>query len=195
VISGDSGARIANDIYQEIIPRELTYMAQQRLTAEVPRPGFLLSDGRLDFLRIISGFQQFYRENSEAWKKRVTYEEAAPQLLLQAWLQRIVNGGGHLVREYALGSGRADILVRHFFQDAGKRAEQRFVVEIKVVGSHHSVKTTIEEALVQIARYADKCGPEEAHLVVVNPNKLSWAEKLYVKECSVDGRAITVWGM
>jgi len=63
------------------------------------------------------------------------------------------------------------------------------------VRDHHSVKTTIEEGLRQTAGYADRCAPDEAHLVVVNPKKLSWAKKLYVKECSADGRAITVWGM
>jgi len=188
-------ARIANDIYREIIPRALTHNVQDNLDTRVSRVDYIMPDGRLDFRKMLGGFQHFYRENSEAWRSRTIYEEAAPHLLLQAWLQRIVNGGGHIVREYALGSGRADILVRHFFQDSRGRAEQRFVVELKVVRDHHSVKTTMDEGLRQTAGYADRCAPEEAHLVVVNPKKLSWAKKLYVKECSVDGRAITVWGM
>ena len=47
-------------------------------------------------------------------------------------MQRVVNGGGRLEREYALGTGRADILVRYFHSEDGKRVEQRFVVELKV---------------------------------------------------------------
>jgi hypothetical protein len=40
-----------------------------------------------------------------------------------AFLQRIINGGGHIIREYALGRKRMDLGV--FF------GEQRFAIEIK----------------------------------------------------------------
>jgi len=56
----------------------------------------------------------------------------------------------------------------------------------------------IKEGLTQTAEYADRCEPEEAHLIVVDPapsKTRSWRVKLFVKERSVDGRAITVWGM
>ena len=43
--------------------------------------------------------------------ERFTYREAGPQLLLQAFLQRIVNGGGRIEREYGLGRRRTDLLV------------------------------------------------------------------------------------
>ncbi len=43
--------------------------------------------------------------------ERFTYREAGPQLLLQAFLQRIVNGGGRIEREYGLGRRRMDLLV------------------------------------------------------------------------------------
>ena len=43
--------------------------------------------------KLLAAFQQFFRENSEAWLERFDYKEAGPQLLLQAFLQRIVNGG------------------------------------------------------------------------------------------------------
>jgi len=198
------GARIANDIYREVIPRELTSIVQSNFNVQVPDKAFLLPDGRLDFRKMLDGFQRFYRRNAESWRERARYEEAAPQLLLQAWLQRVVNGGGFVEREYALGTGRADIYVRHFYQAGGKRAEQRFVVEIKVVHEHSSVETTVEEGLEQIARYADRCDPEEAHLVVFDPRDRDWDDKVYVKELvgaapggcpGREGRPITVWGM
>ena len=46
-------------------------------------------------------------------KERVAPKNAAhhPQLLRQAFLQRLVNGGGRVEREYGLGRGRTDLLV------------------------------------------------------------------------------------
>ena len=37
--------------------------------------------------------------------------EAGPQLLLQAFLQRVVNAGGRVEREYGLGRMRTDLLI------------------------------------------------------------------------------------
>jgi len=37
--------------------------------------------------------------------------EAGPQLLLQAFLQRVINAGGQIEREYGLGRRRTDLLV------------------------------------------------------------------------------------
>ena len=188
--------RIANDIYREVIPRELTSIMEANLAARLPNTAFLLPDGRLDMRDQLKSFQQFYRENSEVWRDRGKYEEAAPQLLLQVWLQRIVNGGGRIEREYALGTRRADLFVRHFYRRDGKRQEQRFVVEIKVVRNKGSLETTIEEGLAQTAMYAAKCDPEEAHLVVVDDRDgRSWDEKVFVAEKDYEGRPITVWGM
>ena len=194
--TGRRRAQIANEIYREIIPRTLTFVTQVNLDATISDTAFHLPDGRLDFREMLAGFQQFYRENSEVWNKRAIYEEAAPQLLLQAWLQRVVNGGGHIEREYALGRGRADIFVRFFYDANGKRAEQRFVVEMKVV--RRSLEATIEEGLKQTAGYADQCHPDEAHLIVVDPapsSARSWDDKVFVQERSAEGRPITVWGM
>ncbi len=190
------GARIANEIYREVVPRELTSILQSDFAAQVPSAAFHFADGRLDFRGLLSGFQQFYRENSEVWNKRAIYEEAAPQLLLQAWLQRVVNGGGRLEREYALGRGRADLFVRFFRHVEGKREEQRFVVEMKIV--RRSLEKTIEDGLRQTAEYADRCQADEAHLVVVDPtpaSERSWEEKVFVEERDFGGRPITVWGM
>ena len=55
-------------------------------------------------------FQQFFREHSQSWLERFGHKEAGPQLLLQAFLQRIVNGG-RIVREYGLGLRRVEILI------------------------------------------------------------------------------------
>ena len=50
------------------------------------------------------------RADSEPWLKRFDYPEAAPQRL-QAFLQKVVNGGGRIEWEYGLGRGRAGPLL------------------------------------------------------------------------------------
>ena len=94
--------------------------------------------GNLDVEGLIAAFQAFFREHSEHWVQRFErYQEAGPQLLLQAHLQRIVNGGGRIEREYALGSGRTDLLI--VWPQGGR--ERRWVVECKLrhggPGAHH----------------------------------------------------------
>ena len=85
--------------------------------------------GNLDVAGLIAAFQTFFREHSEHWVQRFErYQEAGPQLLLQAHLQRIVNGGGRIEREYALGSGRTDLLI--VWPQGGR--DRRWVVECKV---------------------------------------------------------------
>ena len=88
------------------------------------------ADGALDVEGLIAAFQAFFREHSEHWVQRFEqYHEAGPQLLLQAHLQRVVNGGGRIEREYALGRGRTDLLI--VWPQGGR--ERRYVVECKVL--------------------------------------------------------------
>ncbi len=79
------------------------------------RIGWLTSlrDGKLDMKRLLSDFQQFWRENSESWIKRYQYVEAAPHLTLQAFLQRIINSGGVVTREMAAGNKRLDLYLQY----------------------------------------------------------------------------------
>ena len=67
---------------------------------------YVAPDHRLDFPKLLRAFQQFYIENCEVWLERFQYKEAGPRLLLQAFLQRIINDGGRLNREYGIGRGR-----------------------------------------------------------------------------------------
>ncbi|WP_207688004.1 hypothetical protein [Desulfonema limicola] len=43
--------------------------------------------GKLDMEKLMSAFQDFFREHSQHWVERFQYKEAGPQLLLQAFLQ------------------------------------------------------------------------------------------------------------
>ena len=109
LITSQPSLKIANRIYQEVIPRELTWPIQVVLTHE--QAWYITPDKRLDMNKLIAAFQQFFREHSDAWMEKFDYKEAGPQLLLQAFLQRIVNGGGRVNREYGLGRRRTDLFV------------------------------------------------------------------------------------
>ena len=57
----------------------------------------------LDMPKLPAAFHQFFRTHADTWIEGFSYKEAGSQLLLQAFLQRIVNGGCHINREYGLG--------------------------------------------------------------------------------------------
>ena len=116
LISPDDPVRIANPIYREVIPRALTYTTQAMLAQETA--WYVGDDGDLHVGKLLTAFQAFFREHAEHWVERFQYKEAGPQLLLQAFLQRIVPRfrggrlrGGRIEREYGLGRGRTDLLI------------------------------------------------------------------------------------
>ena len=69
------------------------------------------SDGTLDLLKLLEGWQVFWRQDGHLAVEGFRYKESGPHLMLMAFLQRVVNGGGRIVREYGLGRGALDLLV------------------------------------------------------------------------------------
>ena len=193
LIALDDTPRIANPIYAEVVPRELTSAVQATLVQETA--WYVDSDGRLDADKLLAAFQRFFREHSEHWVERFDYREAGPQLLLQAFLQRVVNGGGRIEHEYGLGRGRTDLLLiwpREGAEESGGTMD-RIVIECKVL--HRSLERTIAEGSAQTAAYVDRCAAREGHLVVFDRSGKSWEEKVFRRAETVGGRTITVWGM
>ena len=190
ISKSESGLRISNAIYREIIPRELTAVTQYNLEPLYKRSQFLLSDGTLDADALLSEFQQFFRENSEIWLERFDYREAGPQLLLQAFLQRIVNSGGRIDREYGLGRKRTDLMVLWNHE----KGVQKIVMELKIL--RKGLERTIQEGCAQLAEYMDKCAAALGHLIVFDrdPDK-KWEEKIFRKNEVFEGKNIQVWGM
>jgi len=189
LLAQDDAKRIANPIYAEVIPRELTWVAQDDV--EVDTAWYVDADGGLDVDKLLTAFQRFFREHSEHWTQRFDrYQEAGPQLLLQAYLQKVVNGGGRIEREYALGSGRVDLLIVWPQMDR----TCRFVVECKVL--HKDLERTVAEGLTQTRGYMDRCGAEAGHLIVFDraPER-TWEEKLFRRAPAAGGAPVTVWGM
>ena len=185
--------RIANAIYREIIPRELTWTTQQMMT-EQPQ-WYLRSDGSIDMVKLLTDFQQFFRQNSDSWIGKFDYAEAGPQLLLQAYLQRIVNGGGYIDREYGLGRKRTDLLIRKPLTDGYGGPVQRIVLELKLLRG--SLETVIEHGLAQTCEYMDLVGNvDEGHLIIFDRTKeRSWDERIWHRTCECKGCTIGVWGM
>ena len=109
LVSLTGPADIANPIYREVIPRELLYAEEAMIPQHTA--WYVAPDGTLDVIKLLAAFQAFFREHSEHWVERFEYKEAGPQLLLQAFLHRIVNGGGRIEREYGLGRRRTDLLI------------------------------------------------------------------------------------
>ncbi|MEU6712767.1 AAA family ATPase [Nonomuraea sp. NPDC046802] len=100
--------RVANPIYREVILRVLGDPSEQYVQAD-PR-SFVLPDGRFDLARLLEEFVVFWREHGEVLIQQEGYHEAACQIILMAYLHRLVNGGGYLDREYAAGTKRLDVL-------------------------------------------------------------------------------------
>lgn len=163
---------IANAIYREVLVRELSFGMQ----TVIPEPEYnwQKEDGSLDMDALLHEFQRFWQRHSDAWEEKADYTEAFPHLLLMAFLQRVVNGGGRIDREYAAGRGRVDLVI-HF-------ADQLHVVEIKLVHPADGRDSTRDEGIRQISRYADKLQADTCHLVIFDrrPHTRShpWAERL-----------------
>ena len=192
LIAASDPPRIANPIYREVVPRELGYILQSSL--DVRTEWYVHEDGRLDMTKLLRAFAVFFREHSEHWLGRFPdYPEAGPQLILQAYLQRVVNGGGRIEREYGLGRGRTDLLVL-WPREAGQPSDlwERFVVECKVLrdSDRRGIERTVEEGVGQTLGYMAQCRAEEGHLVVIDRRH---GERTDGGGPRRDVRGVTVW--
>ena len=180
----------ANKIYAEIMVRYLNYTLQENFKTELPNANLpkYIKAGKIDINRLLKEFQVFWRENSDIWVKKYKknfyqYDEAAPHLVIQAFFQRVINGGGDIIREMALGSNRCDICI--------KWKEQKYPIELKLYKSGQ----TVENSLGQILKYMKSVSSNEGWVVIFDrtPRK-GWDKKLYVKEIEKAGKKVTVFG-
>ncbi|MDR1901316.1 MAG: PD-(D/E)XK nuclease domain-containing protein [Treponema sp.] len=167
----DGMPAVANPIYREVIAREMTYSAQ----LAIPKPEWRWEreDGSLDMDALLREFQVFWRRHSEIWEEKMNYSEAFPHLLLMAFLQRVLNGGGRIEREYAAGRRRIDLGVEYH--------KQWYIIEIKLIHPYESPGEVKTEGLRQIGYYRERVAPEApAYLVIFDrrPGKAGWEERL-----------------
>ena len=162
-----------------MVPRELGYILQSSLDQQAA--WYVDDDGGLNMAKLLHAFRTFFGEHADHWLGRFEgYPEAAPQLILQAYLQRVVNGGGRIEREYGLGRGRTDLLVL-WRREAGQPSDlwDRVVVECKVLrdSARKRLEWTVEEGVKQTLGYMAKCGAAEGHLVVIDRRSDSVAQE------------------
>lgn len=168
LVKPEGAVTIANPIYREVIARVLSSPIERRVVLE--GPAFILPDGRLDMRRLLLEFAAFWREHGEALTGEMSWQEVAPQLVLMAFLQRVVNGGGVIDREYGLGRGRIDLLMRWPYRDEqGRPAAQREVIELKVW--REGEKNPLPKGLSQVDGYLAQVGLTEGALVLFDRRK------------------------
>ena len=179
----DRGALVpANPMYAEIIGRYLSRGEQDAMIRSIPETPWVKADG-LDMPGLMAAFQQFWRENSGADKDIMGYRESVPHLVLMAFLQRVTNGGGHINREMALGTGRLDLCVE--FRGA------RYAIEVKTSANFQGAKS-----YAQCAKYLDSLGLSEGWMPIFEKSKdKTWDEKIYSRDETVDGKTIHVIGL
>ncbi len=179
--------QVANPIYREIIPRELIASADEIIPYET---AWFVEDGRLVMDRLLESFQEFFREHSEHWVQRFDFMEAGRQILLQAFLQRIVNAGGRIEREYGVGRKRTDLLVVWHVGEV----RQKSVIECKL--RRNGLDSVVAKGLAQTREYMDRCGTDEGHLLIFDRSEeRSWEERVFRQDEKAGGKPVTVWGM
>jgi hypothetical protein len=192
----ERGFIISNAIYKEVLPRELTSSVQDNFLS-VFQPEWINENQCLNCDKLMTMFQQFWRENSEIWSASIAgYHEAAPHLVFHAFLQRVGNANGIIEREYGLHRKRADIYLRWKYPTG----QQRIVFELKMrterETSHEQFKKLKADGLKQTAEYADICGASEAHLIIFDRRKdILWDEKVFTEKSEYNTKIISVWGM
>ncbi|WP_339136611.1 MAG: AAA-like domain-containing protein [Candidatus Electrothrix sp. GW3-4] len=170
---------IANPIYQEIIPRVLTYPVQMAIPDEPA--WFVTEDGTLDIMKLIKGFIRFWQRNGEVLLRGMPYHEAAPHLVFMAYLQRVINSGGSIEREFAIGTGRADLVI-----DFKGRQD---IIELKLLRGSY----TRTEGVEQVARYATWLCRDRGYLVIFDPTEeRPWEERGRVETKSCKGVKVIV---
>ena len=103
--------------------------------------------------------------------------------MLMAFLQRVINGGGRIEREYGLGRGALDLMIEW--------KNDRHAIEVKL----RRDTETEEEALEQVSRYLDHLGLAEGWMVFFDLRKEpTWQEKLYQRNVDVEGKLIRIVG-
>lgn len=150
----EGGLRIANPIYQEVIPRVLSRTA----SASLPQiaPSWLDSAGRLHPPALLQAFLTFWRQHGAPLFRTAPYPEIALHLVLIAFLHRVANGGGTVEREYAIGRGRMDLCLRY--------GPDVLAIEVKVWRRGRA--DPLAEGLEQVDGYLDGLGLDRGWLII-----------------------------
>jgi type II secretory pathway predicted ATPase ExeA len=177
------GITIANPIYREVLPRVLTVTPSASLPQIMPT--WLTPEGTLNTDALLTAFLRFWRQHGEPLLNSAAYHEIAPHLVLMAFLHRVINGGGSLEREYAIGRDRMDLCLQYGAVTLG--------IELKVWRDKSGDPKTA--GLEQLDGYLARLGLESGWLVIFDrrSNAEPIADRVLTElATSPQGRSITV---
>ena len=182
-MDSQGGLAIANPIYREVLPRVLTVTPM----ASLPQiaPSWLTKEGKLDTQALLKTFMAFWLQHGEPLLKSASYPEIAPHLVLMAFLHRVINGGGTLEREYAIGRDRMDLCLRY--------GEVTLGIELKVWRTKKA--DPLSKGLEQLDGYLARLGQDSGWLVIFDrrENAPELEERLNTEiHFTPIGRSVTV---
>jgi hypothetical protein len=182
-LAAAGGLEVANPLYREVIPRVLANTAFASLPPQSVT--WLRANGRLDTERLMEAFLAFWRQHGQPLLGTAPYHEIAPHLVLMAFLHRVANGGGTLEREYAIGTGRMDLCLRH--------GPDTLALELKVW--RDGEKDPLEQGLAQLDGYLAGLGLDSGWLVLFDrrSGQPPIAERTHASTATTPtGRRVTV---
>ncbi|MGL5064450.1 MAG: ATP-binding protein [Microcoleus sp.] len=177
------GLVIANPIYREVLPRVLAQGPQDSLP--IISPSWLNDRGELNTDALLDAFLAFWLQHGEPLLKSASYPEIAPHLVLMAFLHRVINGGGTLEREYAIGRDRMDLCLRY--------GEVTLGIELKVWRTRKV--DPITKGLAQLDEYLARLRQDYGWLVIFDrrDNTPELEERLKTEiHTTQTGRKVTV---
>ena len=144
---------------------------------------YVRDDGGLDVDDLLHAFQDFWRRDGHLAAEGFGYREAGPHLMLMAFLQRVVNGGVRIEREYGLGRRALDLMI-HWHG-------ARHAIEVKL----RRDSETEADAINQVADYLDIAGLAAGFLVMFDLRReVSWQDRITVRDVTREGKRIRIFG-
>jgi hypothetical protein len=167
--------RPANRIYGEAMSRTLTDEIEHFLDIDIGNRKW--TDGQILLMsELLREFQGLCRQGPGSFPFRhndlvaSNYDEATYSSMLLAYLQKAVNGGGLVYREYAEGRGAVDICVQYAGHD--------YLFEVRLKG-----EKTPDDWQTLLAGYLDSAGQTEGWLVIFDRDRTkAWDERIYWKD-------------
>jgi len=164
----------ANPIYARALLKLVT--APERASLANWSPTWLV-DGQLDLERLKENFLAFWLRHRDMMRDRIGYPESVAHFGLMTYLDRVVNGGGRVDREFAVGRGRLDLLLIH--------GDTRLPIEVKVQRDHDG--DPVPEGLRQLDRYCNGLRLTYGWLVVFDQRASATGTRLESEEVVTSG--------
>ncbi len=197
LVTREPPVKFANPIYAETVFRALNYSCQISFNSDMANPGRYIKSGRLLMDSLLSVFQEFYRRHAEAWLEKFDFREIGRQLLLMAFLQRIIGSSGVIECETAVGSGRCEVLVLF--------GSECFALLLKLQRDSYSE----QEGLAELVRYLNRLGQDQGYLVLFETgspipwekhtyriaSQIPWEKRIFRKEAVIEGKRVILIGL